>query len=389
VSIAWFIAPYKQREKSRTPTRYCAMDDFTAQIAADGGAWAESEIDGNIAIVRVRASDDLLKKIAGGSDVEFKSVDNPTKEWTITRKQPAVRDGEIIFRSDKLVASLPLASVATMVPDDALWRDILREAEQIARQADRDGYVRIAKGAHTNHLLGVLGKWGYGQNKVSTGTFPSTGILDNFNRADENPITTATWTCVYEHFRVLSNQCEGTTSDWNKAYWKTKMTGADCEIYFTLTVFNTNCDDTNAEIFARQTEISDSPMYGYLTDLCGNASPASDTLHIYRTDGPPTQLGATISQNLAANDKVGCEIIGSTIKIFANLAGAGWSDISSGGRIDTTYPDAGYIGLTLHTVNYAKIDDLGGGTIAAAAAGIHIFSNPMDGLGTSFRGGMT
>lgn len=55
--LAWFVAPYKRRNPGATPPeRYCAMGDFTAQIRADGGAWDETEILGNAALVKVRAA---------------------------------------------------------------------------------------------------------------------------------------------------------------------------------------------------------------------------------------------------------------------------------------------------------------------------------------------
>lgn len=64
MAIAWFICPYKRRDSFR-PGRYCAMDDFTAAILADGGAWTETEILGNRAIVKVKASAATLTTIAG------------------------------------------------------------------------------------------------------------------------------------------------------------------------------------------------------------------------------------------------------------------------------------------------------------------------------------
>lgn len=60
--IAFYIAPYKRREGQRA-ARYCAMDDFTDQIAASGGAWAESEVLGDRAVVKVRASAAVLSAI--------------------------------------------------------------------------------------------------------------------------------------------------------------------------------------------------------------------------------------------------------------------------------------------------------------------------------------
>jgi len=64
MAIAWFIVSYKRRDVRGRPGRYCAMDDFTEQIVAEAGAWAETEVLGNAALVKVRASSTLLDKIA-------------------------------------------------------------------------------------------------------------------------------------------------------------------------------------------------------------------------------------------------------------------------------------------------------------------------------------
>ena len=60
----WFIVPYKRRLTDPDPTRYCAMDDFTAQIKADGGGWSETEILGDRALVKVRASVSTIAQLA-------------------------------------------------------------------------------------------------------------------------------------------------------------------------------------------------------------------------------------------------------------------------------------------------------------------------------------
>lgn len=62
--IAWFIAPYKRRVGAFRPTRYCAMDDFTSLVRAKGGDWSESEVLGNRAIVKIRASAATITTIA-------------------------------------------------------------------------------------------------------------------------------------------------------------------------------------------------------------------------------------------------------------------------------------------------------------------------------------
>lgn len=63
MTVAWFICPYKRRVGAHKPTRYCSMDDFTAAILADGGTWSETEILGDAALVKVRASDSTLTTI--------------------------------------------------------------------------------------------------------------------------------------------------------------------------------------------------------------------------------------------------------------------------------------------------------------------------------------
>ena len=67
--IAWYIAPYKIRQN--TPDglnneRYCAMDDYTDDIIyTDKGNWSESEVLGNRAVVKVKASVSTLTVLDG------------------------------------------------------------------------------------------------------------------------------------------------------------------------------------------------------------------------------------------------------------------------------------------------------------------------------------
>jgi hypothetical protein len=71
MALAWFVCPYKRLTRLVAgvptpvvpPTRYCAMDEFTAAIAADGGTWDETEILGDHALVKVRADPTTLVTI--------------------------------------------------------------------------------------------------------------------------------------------------------------------------------------------------------------------------------------------------------------------------------------------------------------------------------------
>lgn len=70
MAVGWFMAPYKRRDVGGNPGRYVSVDDFTDQVLADGGYWAESEILGNYALVKVRASAATLSAIAAAPGVQ-------------------------------------------------------------------------------------------------------------------------------------------------------------------------------------------------------------------------------------------------------------------------------------------------------------------------------
>jgi hypothetical protein len=83
MALAWFICQYRNSiitdYKGTRGARVCTMDDFTPQIRADGGAWAESEVLGNYAIVKVRANAATLTTI--GATAGFNRI---TNHWLLT-----------------------------------------------------------------------------------------------------------------------------------------------------------------------------------------------------------------------------------------------------------------------------------------------------------------
>jgi hypothetical protein len=67
MAIAWFITTYKI-SPIKPMVRYCAMNDFSNLIIdQDGGAWADSEVLGAYAVVKVKASAATLTTIANAT----------------------------------------------------------------------------------------------------------------------------------------------------------------------------------------------------------------------------------------------------------------------------------------------------------------------------------
>ena len=62
---AWFLVPYRVDHRMNSPARTLAFnnDELHHEITSVGGEWSEAEINGNQAIVRVRASSSMLATI--------------------------------------------------------------------------------------------------------------------------------------------------------------------------------------------------------------------------------------------------------------------------------------------------------------------------------------
>jgi len=90
VPVGWFIAPYV-RDPSTLPRirRYVVVDELTATIRADGGDWSETEVLGQVAIVKVRASAGTLSQVAalpGVTRLPVDRLDDPLSTLTAGQK---------------------------------------------------------------------------------------------------------------------------------------------------------------------------------------------------------------------------------------------------------------------------------------------------------------
>lgn len=114
--MAWFICPYKRDAPlpglPNVPRRYCAMRDFDALITGDGGAWRETEILGDRAIVKVRALPATLSTInaaPGFVRVPLDALDNP-----LSSLSPAQRTA---IRNQLLAAGYTTEEVTARSPN--------------------------------------------------------------------------------------------------------------------------------------------------------------------------------------------------------------------------------------------------------------------------------
>lgn len=126
------MVPYKRRNPGVTPAeRYCAVDDLTPQIVADGGAWDETEILGDHALVKVNASQatlTLVGNLAGVFTIPQRFVDLQDSLASLTAGERN-QISNAVLSLGYTQAELDAAMGSTL----ALWRThVLEDLLQVA-----------------------------------------------------------------------------------------------------------------------------------------------------------------------------------------------------------------------------------------------------------------
>lgn len=203
--------------------------------------------------------------------------------------------------------------------------------------------------------------------------FPTTSVLDNFNRATENPLSGGgNWTnpllfgnSALQIESGVANQVGGTSSGANSAYRSNTTYGPDSEAYITLTV---KSGSSLVAVYARITNPNSSGASdGYSVSLA--ISGGTDTLRVERVDNDIKTIIASASQEVSAGDAFGLECNGTTIAAYYKASGGSWNATPTASTTDATYGSAGYVGLTINGAGHSG-DDFGGGTLVAASASI-------------------
>jgi hypothetical protein len=193
-------------------------------------------------------------------------------------------------------------------------------------------------------------------------------LLDNMNRANQNPLGLS-WANANSggspNIQILANQAACDAAGTGEVYWTAASYGPDVDVYMTLPVL---AGTGNA--FRVKARIKDVPgtatQDGYQIRTNEQVGGANDQVFIeVMTNGTPTTLGATITQELTAGDKLGLRCEGSSISAYLFTGGA-WTLL--GTRTDTTYPLAGFVGFGIRN-STGRVDDFFAGAIPGDTPG--------------------
>lgn len=198
--------------------------------------------------------------------------------------------------------------------------------------------------------------------------FPTTSILDNFNRANEGPPPSSNWTAdtlnvgVTGH-SVVSNQCVAASGS-SHTWWNASTFGPD------------------QEAFATWSQVGAAGFVGFHMRIQSPGTSSGDayecvffqngTIQVVRVIDAYTSEVTLLNDSIATpndGDKVGVEVIGSgatvTIRMLKDT-GSGWTEV---GTVDDTgatrITASGNIGLLGGDTDDIA-DDFGGGTVVAA-----------------------
>jgi WD40 repeat protein len=183
----------------------------------------------------------------------------------------------------------------------------------------------------------------------TSGVFPTTGILDNFNRAN-GPVG-SNWADNTNSYTVVSNQLN--VGNGGTLYWNAASFGANQEVYVTFKAIAASASEIDLLLKRQGAGWTDGVIEVFY-------NPASSTVQVvtYKPAQGWVQRGANISATFAVGDRFGARAkANGTVEVYKNGTLLGSRDV-------TAWPDyasSGYIGLWNVSANTTVLDDFGGG----------------------------
>jgi hypothetical protein len=207
---------------------------------------------------------------------------------------------------------------------------------------------------------------------IAQAQFPTTPILDNFNRADEDPIA-GIWSddlfgTGIVGCEVDTNQLvKSGTGDTDAGCWVNEMFPADQEVYVTLPNASSHGDNTSFYLYVC---LHNTPgtvdVDGYALQFRKRAAD-TDVISLHKMTGSSvSQVGSNIDQEVLDNEEIGFSIAADGTLTAWHDGGGGWTSI--GTESGTSYNcNNTQVGLRVSVGNHI-VDDVGGGSATTSLA---------------------
>jgi hypothetical protein len=204
--------------------------------------------------------------------------------------------------------------------------------------------------------------------------FPTNAVIDDFNRADSNPID-GIWT----NDVFAADGCQLTSETLRK-----EGSGSNNGCYVTASIAS-----TDREVFAtlpNATNHSGSTNFSLLVCIVGGVGSANadgygvmfrkitgdtDQLRINRIDNAVfTQIGSNILQEVDDGDKLGAEhfVAGDLINLWFKDGGGGWTQLGSESGSSVYNCTNAHVGVVVANTSH-WVDDFGSGDFSVVGGG--------------------
>lgn len=194
---------------------------------------------------------------------------------------------------------------------------------------------------------------------------PALGLLDQFNRANEIPLSGGgNWRRIQNGLGALnlvSNVVAGTTGTTNAMAWiGNGPIPGDAESYYTIATLPASGDALNCYLRLAQLDVTQNIATGYTAYWVATTGDVG-IRRVFNNTFALLASGVTVAP--AVGNRFGFTVSGSTFTLWIDT-GSGWTSVLT--ATDATYT-RGYVGVGMRGTN-ARIDDFGGGGTAVPDA---------------------
>lgn len=199
-------------------------------------------------------------------------------------------------------------------------------------------------------------------------TFPQNGILDNFNRANESPLSGGgNWLHPFNPHQAVhidlinTSEIHSILDDMCSFYWATSF-GAEQECYIT---FN-HIETVTPGYFDLTLKIANpnlDTLTAYYLDIDFTTSPDTWQFGRFTDHDSYENVGSSFTQNISEGDSIGACYRGGKLYAYYKAGAGAWTEKTGGGIADVNLQSQqGYIGIYVDRTD-TYLDNFGGGTI--------------------------
>lgn len=199
-------------------------------------------------------------------------------------------------------------------------------------------------------------------------TFPSTPLIDDFNRTNEGPPPSASWDNAVNWFGAgydlitASNACKQNNSGGGGAFYGT-IFAANQEVYYTISdLQNIGGNSSSYLLHARLDSLTSGTNEFYLQVHMQAINPGKIKFEFLRPF--PISQSVLVSGSLSIGDQIGLQCIGTSITVWYKPVAGAWTQVLS--FTDSRANTNGYIGVEIFDPSgkVAAIDNFSGGSLA-------------------------